>query len=66
MVRTIVQGVNMTRAAPSSEPLDFSNTDPAVSAKLRERYGDNIPFGDPVISPIAMFRSTLLVTVAER
>jgi hypothetical protein len=45
---------------------DFNLTDPAVSAKLRERYGDNIPFGEPVISPVSMFRSTLLVTVAER
>jgi Permuted papain-like amidase enzyme, YaeF/YiiX, C92 family len=45
---------------------DFNLTDPAVSAKLHERYGDNIPLGEPVISPVSMFRSTLLVTVAER
>jgi hypothetical protein len=45
---------------------DFNLTDPAVSAKLRERYGDNVPFNEPVISPVSMFRSTLLVTVAER
>jgi hypothetical protein len=45
---------------------DFKLTDPAVRAKLRERYGDNVPFTEPVISPVSMFRSTLLVTVAEQ
>jgi hypothetical protein len=45
---------------------DFNLTDPAVRAKLRERYGDNIPLNEPVISPVSMFRSTLLVTVANR
>jgi hypothetical protein len=45
---------------------DFNLTDAAVRAKLRERYGDNIPLNEPVISPVSMFRSTLLVTVANR
>ncbi len=45
---------------------DFNLTDPAVRAKLRQRYGDNIPLNEPVISPVSMFRSTLLVTVANR
>ena len=45
---------------------DFNLTDPAVRAKLRERYGDNIPLNEPVIFPVSMFRSTLLVTVANR
>jgi hypothetical protein len=33
---------------------------------MRERYGSEIPLNAPVISPVAMFRSGLLVTVAER
>ena len=45
---------------------DFNLSDPSVRAKLRERYGDHIPLEEPVISPVAMFRSPLLVTVAER
>jgi hypothetical protein len=45
---------------------DFNLTDPAVRAKMRERYGDNVPFSEPVISPVAMFQSTLLVKVAEK
>ncbi len=35
--------------------LDFS--DPAVKAKLRERYGPNIPLEEPVITPAAMFEA---------
>jgi hypothetical protein len=45
---------------------DFNLDDPSVRAKLQERYGDHIPLEEPVISPVAMFRSPLLVTVAER
>ncbi len=45
---------------------DFNLSDPAVRAKMRERYGDDIPLDEAVISPVAMFESPLLVTVAER
>jgi hypothetical protein len=45
---------------------DFDLTDPVVRAKLRERYGDNVPLSEPVISPVSMFQSSLLVTVAEQ
>jgi len=45
---------------------DFNLREPSVRAKLRERYGDHIPLEEPVITPVAMFRSPLLVTVAER
>ncbi|MBX7246301.1 MAG: YiiX family permuted papain-like enzyme [Candidatus Sumerlaeaceae bacterium] len=44
---------------------EFNLTDPAVRAKMQERYGNNIPLDEPVISPAAMFQSPLLVTVAE-
>ena len=40
--------------------------DPAVRAKMRERYGASAPLNEPVISPLAMFQSTLLTTVAEQ
>jgi uncharacterized protein YycO len=44
---------------------EFNLSDPVVQAKLRERYGSRIPLDEPVISPVAMFQSALLVTVAE-
>ena len=44
----------------------FDLSDPAVRAKMRERYGNDIPFDEPVISPVAMFESSLLVTVIEQ
>ena len=42
---------------------DFDLTNPAVKAKMRERYGDNIPINETVISPAAIFDSELLMTV---
>jgi uncharacterized protein YycO len=45
---------------------DFNLTDPAVKAKMHERYGSNVPLDAPVISPVAMERSNQLVMVAER
>jgi hypothetical protein len=45
---------------------EFNLSDPVVQAKLRERYGNNIPEEEPVISPVAMFQSSLLTTVAEK
>ena len=45
---------------------EFNLTDPIVQARMRERYGDSVPLNEPVISPVAMFRSNLLVTVAEQ
>jgi len=44
----------------------FNLADPAVRAKMRERYGDKVPMDEPVISPVAMFDSPLLVTVENR
>jgi len=45
---------------------DFNLSDPSVKAKMRERYGSEIPLSEPVISPVAMFESPLLVTVRAR
>lgn len=45
---------------------DFDLTHPTVRAKMRERYGNRIPSGEPVISPAAMFESKLLVEVMRR
>jgi hypothetical protein len=42
---------------------EFDLSDPAVKAKMRERYGKNVPMNEPVISPGAQFDSPLLRTV---
>ncbi len=44
--------------------LDLRN--PAVQAKLRERYGNRLPLSEPVISPASIFNSAELVTVVSR
>jgi uncharacterized protein YycO len=44
---------------------DFKLTDKAVKQKLTERYGDNIPKDELVISPSAMFNSNHLITVLQ-
>jgi hypothetical protein len=45
---------------------DFNLSDPVVHTKLKERYGTNIPMDEPVISPDAMLKSSLLTTVIEK
>ena len=45
---------------------DFDLSNPAVQAKLRERYGRRLPLDEPVISPARVFGSRELVTVVSR
>ena len=47
---------------------EFDLADPAVKAKMRERYGTNVPLDEPVISPAAMFESACwrLLPLTER
>jgi len=42
---------------------DFDLSHQAVKLKMQERYGNNIPMNEQVISPAAMFNSDLLYTV---
>jgi uncharacterized protein YycO len=42
---------------------EFDLSDETVKAKMKERYGDNIPMNETVISPSAIFDSELLFTV---
>jgi hypothetical protein len=44
---------------------DFVLSDPIVKAKLRERYGDQIPLDETVISPGEMFSAEVLRVVVE-
>ena len=45
---------------------DFNLSDPLVAAKLKERFGDNVPSDELVISPASMFRSKALVMVHQQ
>ncbi len=42
---------------------DFNLSKKVVQEKLKERYGDNLPLDEKVISPVAMFDSSLLETI---
>jgi uncharacterized protein YycO len=42
---------------------DFDLTNEAVRKKMKERYGDNIPMDETVISPASIFDSEQLMTV---
>lgn len=42
---------------------DFDLTSPIVKQKMAERYGNNIPLNETVISPKSIFDSDLLFTV---
>jgi uncharacterized protein YycO len=44
---------------------DFDLSHDAVKQKMKERYGNNIPLNEQVISPAAMFNSKQLITVME-
>ncbi|MEZ5043395.1 MAG: YiiX family permuted papain-like enzyme [Saprospiraceae bacterium] len=45
---------------------DFDLSDPIVKAKAKERYGNNIPLEELIITPDRMFQSDKLVTVLEK
>lgn len=52
--------------APLSKLANFDLSNPAVKAKLKERYGNQVPMNESVIAPVAIFESPLLMTVAEQ
>ena len=45
---------------------DFDLTNEIVKNKLKERYGNDIPMDEKVISPAAMFNSNKLITIEEK
>ena len=45
---------------------DFDLSNAIVKAKMKERYGDNIPMDEKVISPAAIFNSEKLITVVKK
>jgi hypothetical protein len=45
---------------------DFDLSNKAVQTKLKERYGEQLPLNETVISPVSIFNSPELVTVVSR
>ena len=45
---------------------EFKLDAPEVRPMLKQRYGDNVPLEEPVISPVAMFDSPLLEVVEAK
>ncbi len=45
---------------------DFDLTNDIVKQKIKERYGDNIPLDEKVISPATMFDSDQLTTILKK
>jgi len=50
---------------PLQKLREFDLSDPAVKAKMRERYGARVPLDEPVISPAAIYDSQLLKTIGH-
>lgn len=66
LVWKLYQSAAGIELAPLARLGSFNLKSPAVAAKIKERYGSRIPMDEPVISPVAIFESNLLVTVANR
>ncbi|MEJ8849758.1 YiiX family permuted papain-like enzyme [Variovorax rhizosphaerae] len=66
LVWKLYQRATGVRIGELAKIRDFKLDDPTVRAKMSERYGDRVPLDEPVISPVAMFESPLLVTVEKR
>ncbi len=49
----------------AAELKEFDLSNPLVQAKLKERYGKNIPLEETVVSPQAVFDAPQLTTVAK-
>ncbi|WP_294962978.1 YiiX family permuted papain-like enzyme [uncultured Gilliamella sp.] len=45
---------------------EFDLSSPLVKQILKERYGNDIPYQETVISPVAMYNSPLLITVDKQ
>jgi uncharacterized protein YycO len=44
---------------------DFDLTSKQVKQKMKERYGDNIPLDETVITPVSIYNSELLIQVSS-
>ena len=66
LVWKLYEGVLGVRIGELQTVRDLDLTDAVVRVKMKERFGENIPLDEPVISPASMFASPLFVTVKEQ
>ena len=66
LVWKIYKGATGIEIGKLEQLSDFDLTNDIVKTKMKERYGDNIPMDEKVISPAAMFNSDKLITVEEK
>ncbi|NDO80702.1 hypothetical protein CJP72_07935 [Citrobacter sp. NCU1] len=65
VVWKVYQNALGIRVGEQQKLKEFDLRHPAVQAKLKERYGKNIPLNETVISPQAVFNAPQLTTVAK-
>lgn len=52
--------------SPTKKLREFDLSHAAVQAKMKERYGRNIPLDEPVVAPSQLFESEKLETIYEK
>ena len=65
LVWKIYKGALGIEIGDLQELREFDLTSNAVKSKMKERYGNDIPLNETVISPASMFNSDKLITVQE-
>lgn len=66
MVWKVYQNALGIRIGKRQKLKEFDLNQPVVRAKLKERYGKNIPLTETVISPQAVFDAPQLETVDKK
>jgi hypothetical protein len=64
--RTVTQALRVMGLADRPGFGRYHLTDPTVANLIEQRYGNAVPLDEPVISPVSMFNSPLLVQVVAR
>ncbi|HAM3968464.1 YiiX/YebB-like N1pC/P60 family cysteine hydrolase [Escherichia coli] len=65
VVWKVYQNALGMRVGEQQKLKEFDLSNPLVQAKLKERYGKNIPLEETVVSPQAVFDAPQLTTVAK-
>ena len=65
VVWKVYQNALGMRVGKQQKLKEFDLSNPQVQAKLKERYGKNIPLEETVVSPQAVFDAPQLTTVAK-
>lgn len=66
LVWKIYKGVTNIEIGKLERLSDFDLSDEIVKSKMKERYGENIPMNEKVISPAKMFNSDKLILIEEK